>query len=413
MNVFAELAEGTRISWEAVRGNLLRSVLTTLGIVIGIVTVTLMATAMEALDAAFRDAISFIGTDVLYVDQREWFIDSDAKWDMAAKRGKITLPQVRAVEQGMNMAKGVAPSVMHGIGSLNYKNRSSGMVLLIGTNEQFLVTGGVTLTAGRFMTKAEAGGNRDICILGSDVAEKLFLNESPLGQKIHAGSESLEVVGVLEKRGSVLGQMSLDNQMIIPIGKMFRGFKWDPSCTIQVKVGDPSNIEAAREELRGLLRKIRKVPPGVADDFAINQQEQLIAQFRKVSGVIATAGFFITGLSLFVGGIGIMNIMFVSVAERTHEIGIRKAIGAKRRTILLQFLIEAAGICLLGGVIALCIARGMVEIARQFLPEMRIAMSPSVVLLALTVALVTGIVSGFLPAWRAARMSPVDALRNE
>ena len=413
MNLLAELTEGTRISSEAIRANLLRSVLTTLGIVIGIVTVTLMATAMEALDGAFRDAISFIGTDVLYVDQREWFIDSDTKWDSAAKRGKITLQQVRAVEEAMSMAKGVAPTVMHGIESVHYKKRSSGLVLLIGTNEQFLVTGGVTLAAGRFMTKAEAGGNRDICVVGSDVAEKLFLNESPLGQKIHAGSESLEVIGVLEKRGSVMGQMSLDNQMIIPIGKMFRGFRWDPSCTIQVKVGDPARIEAAREELRGLLRKIRKVPPGKDDDFAINQQEQLIAQFKKVSGVIATAGFFITGLSLFVGGIGIMNIMFVSVAERTHEIGIRKAIGAKRRTILLQFLIEAASICLLGGVIALLIARGIVGIARHFLPEMRIGLSPSVVLLALTVALATGIVSGFLPAWRAARMSPVDALRNE
>jgi putative ABC transport system permease protein len=413
MNLLAEITEGTRISWEAVRANLLRSVLTTLGIVIGIVTVTLMATAMEALDAAFRDAISFIGTDVLYVDQREWFIDSQTKWDAAGKREKITLPQVRAVEQGMNMAKGVAPTVMHGIASVSYKNRSSGFVMLIGTNEQFMVTGGVTLSAGRFMTKAEAEGNRDICALGSDVAEKLFFNESPLGQKIHAGSESLEVVGVLEKRGSVLGGMSLDNQVVIPLGKMFRGFKWDPSCTIQVKVGDPAHIDAAREELRGLLRKIRRVPPGKDDDFAINQQEQLLGQFRKVSGIIATAGFFITGLSLFVGGIGIMNIMFVSVAERTHEIGIRKAIGAKRRTILLQFLIEAASICVLGGVIALLIAWGLVAIAGHFLPTMRIGLSPTVVLLALAVALATGIVSGFLPAWRAARMSPVDALRNE
>ena len=413
MNLLAEITEGTRISWEAVRANLLRSVLTTLGIVIGIVTVTLMATAMEALDAAFRDAISFIGTDVLYVDTREWFIDSDTKWETMAKRSKITLPQVRAVEEGMNMAKGVAPSVMHGIESVRYKNRSSGLVLLIGTNEQFLVTGGVTLSAGRFMTKAEAAGNRDICVVGADVAEKLFLNESPLGQKIHAGSETLEVVGVLEKRGSVMGGMSLDNQIIIPIGKMFRGFKWDPSCTIQVKVGDPSNIPAAREELRGLLRKIRRVPPGKDDDFAINQQEQLIGQFKKVSGVIATAGFFITGLSLFVGGIGIMNIMFVSVAERTHEIGIRKAIGAKRRTILLQFLIEAASICMIGGIIALLIAGGLVEISRHFFPTLRIGLSPTVVLLALAVALATGIISGFLPAWRAARMSPVDALRNE
>ena len=411
MNLLSEFKEGARISGEAIRANMLRSVLTTTGIVIGILTVTLMATAMEGLNGAFRDAISFIGTDVLYVDQREWFIDSDARWDAAAKRGKITLAQVRAVERGMPSARGVTPTVMHGIDSVSFKNRASGMVLLIGTNEQFLTTGGVTLAAGRFMTAMEAAGNRDLCVVGADVAEKLFLRESPLGQKIRVGNESLEVIGVLEKRGSVLGQMSLDNQVVIPIGKMFRGFRWDPSCTIQVKVDDPTRIKAAREELRGLMRKVRRVPPGVDDDFAINQQEQLLAQFKKVSAVIATAGFFITGLSLFVGGIGIMNIMFVSVAERTHEIGIRKAIGAKRRTILLQFLIEAASICVLGAAIALAFAGGLVEIAKHWLP--RVALSPSVILLALAVAIATGIVSGFLPAWRAARMSPVDALRNE
>src|SRR6266481_2604824 len=247
MNLFSEVTEGMRISWDAIRSNLLRSVLTTLGIVIGIVTVTLMATAIEGLNGAFRDAISFIGTDVLYVDQREWFIDSEPKWQAAAKRAKITRAQVAAVEKSMNMARGVAPTVMHSLDSVRYKNRSSGMVMIIGTNEQFLITGGVTLTSGRFMTKAEANADRDLCVIGAEIAEKLFLHESPLGQKLRAGNESLEVIGVLEKRGSVFGHMSLDNQMIIPIGKMFRGFRWDPSCIIQVKVGDPRGLEAARE----------------------------------------------------------------------------------------------------------------------------------------------------------------------
>ncbi|HEV7867174.1 MAG TPA: ABC transporter permease [Chthoniobacteraceae bacterium] len=411
MKLGADLREGTRIAWEAIRGNLLRSVLTTLGIVIGIVTVTLMATAIEGLNGAFQNAISFIGTDVLYVDQRAWFIDSDAKWEQVGKRTKITLAQVRALERQLSGAKGIAPFVMEGVSSVSYKNRASGQVMIVGTSEQFLVTGGVVLESGRFMTKTEAYANRDLCVIGSEVAEKLFPRESPLGKRIRVATESLEVVGVLEKRGSVLGQMSLDNQVIMPIGKLTAGFRWDPSCTIQVRVGDPTQIDAAREELRGVMRKIRRVPPGEPDDFAINQQEQLLAQFRKVSAVIATSGFFITGLSLFVGGIGIMNIMFVSVAERTHEIGIRKAIGAQRRTILLQFLIEAASICLIGGIIALTIAAVLVQIAKHFVPQ--VALSPSVVLLALTVALVTGIVSGFLPAWRAARMSPVDALRNE
>jgi len=411
MRLGAELREGTRIAWDAIRSNLLRSVLTTLGIVIGIVTVTLMATAIEGLNSAFQSAISFIGTDVLYVDQRAWFIDSDAKWERAGKRTKITLAQVRALEKQMSGAKGIAPFVMEGVNAVTYKNRTSSQVMVVGTSEQFLITGGIVLASGRFMTQAEAFANRDVCIIGSEVAEKLFDREPPLHRRIRVATESLEIIGILEKRGSVFGQMSLDNQVVVPIGKMIAGFKWDPSCTIQVRVGDPTRIDAAREELRGLMRKIRRVPPGMADDFAINQQDQLLAQFKKVSGVIATSGFFITSLSLLVGGIGIMNIMFVSVAERTHEIGIRKAIGAHRRTILLQFLIEAASICLIGGLIALAIAAGLVQIAKHFVPQ--VALSPYVVLLALTVALVTGIVSGFLPAWRAARMSPVDALRNE
>src|SRR5439155_13525349 len=162
--------------------------------------------------------------------------------------------------------------------------------------------------------------------------------------------------------------------------------------------------------LRGVMRKIRHVPPGKEDDFAINKQEQFLETFNRVGGTIATAGLFITGLSLFVGGIGIMNIMFVSVAERTREIGIRKAIGAKRRTILIQFLTEAATICLLGGLVGLAIAYPLTLLLATFMPA---TMSIPIVGIALLVSLLTGVASGFFPAWRAARMNPVDALRNE
>ncbi len=411
MKLRTEFIEGLRIASEAIRGNLLRSVLTTLGIVIGIVTVTLMATAIEGLDKAFSQAISFLGTDVLHVDQREWFIDSDVKWAAVQKREKITLQQVRAVERDLGGVLGVAPVVMHGVEAVHYKKRSSSMVLLIATTDQYLTTSGITLSAGRFMTKAEAEGNRDVCVIGADIAEKLFIHESPIGKRLHATSEALEVIGVIDRRGTVLGQLNLDSQVIIPIRKMFTSFRWSPSCVIDVKVADPARLDEVRDELRGLLRKIRRVAPGQPDDFAINQQEELLERFRKVSGVIATSGFFITGLSLFVGGIGIMNIMFVSVVERTAEIGLRKALGARRRTILLQFLIEAASVSLIGGFIALLIARALVEVAKRYLAT--IALSPSIVLLALSVALVTGIVSGFLPAWRAARLTPVEALRND
>jgi putative ABC transport system permease protein len=158
------------------------------------------------------------------------------------------------------------------------------------------------------------------------------------------------------------------------------------------------------------MRFVRHLTPTDDDNFSINQQDQILTIFHTVAGTIAAIGLFITGLSLFVGGVGIMNIMFVSVAERTREIGVRKAIGAKRRTILLQFLIEAATICLIGGLIGLGIAWAATFLLQKIMPA---EMSPGIVCVSILVALLTGVVSGFLPAWRAARMNPVDALRNE
>jgi putative ABC transport system permease protein len=217
-------------------------------------------------------------------------------------------------------------------------------------------------------------------------------------------------VGVLERQGSFLGAFGLDNQIFVPVKLFMSSIQSFPYFEIQVKAASMAQMEETKEELRGLMRKIRRVPPGHPDNFSINQQEMFIQTFGRVSGTIAAAGLFITGLSLFVGGIGIMNIMFVSVAERTREIGVRKAIGAKRRAILMQFLSEAASICLLGGLVGLAIAWGLTFVISKFLP---VTMSFKVVLLAILVSLLTGVVSGFLPAWRAARMNPVDALRNE
>ena len=171
-----------------------------------------------------------------------------------------------------------------------------------------------------------------------------------------------------------MGQFSLDNQMIIPLKQMVFNFYRRPDFQIQVKALSEGQVEESREEIRGVMRKIRRVRPEDPDDFAINQQDMFLTTFNRVSGTIATAGFFITGLSLFVGGIGIMNIMFVSVAERTREIGIRKAIGAKRRTILMQFLSEASTICLFGGFVGLAIAWPITYALGRMIPA-RMSMS--------------------------------------
>jgi len=242
------------------------------------------------------------------------------------------------------------------------------------------------------------------------VSENLFPREDPVGKVIRVGGFPYIVVGVCEKQGGLFGQFTSDSRVFVPLLSFQNQFGSRRDVTIQVRVADLKEMENAKIEVEGIMRKVRGLPPGKPNDFNINQQEILTQTFGGISLVIASIGLFITGLSLFVGGIGIMNIMFVSVSERTKEIGIRKAIGAKRRTILMQFLIEAAALCLIGGLIGLLFAFPLSLIVDQFLPT---AMPLSVVAIAILISLTVGVISGFMPAYRAARMDPVEALRYE
>ncbi len=409
MNFLVELKEGMGIAWDAIRANKMRAVLTTLGIVIGIVTVTLMGAAISGLNGAFHKSISSMGADVLYLNRVNWLADSREDWLNQQKRPLITRDQVRAVESQMPLAQTAAP-VVEISSSITYNSRDTSSVRLVGTTDQFVFVRDFAMASGRFFTPLESDAGRPVCVLGTNVAGRLFENESPIGKIVRVGRRSLEVIGVIEKQGGFLGMPTLDDRVIIPLPQLFNGYSRQPDLSMEIKVADITRLDDAREDLRGLMRRVRHVAPGEPDNFGINQQEQFIKIFNQVGGTMATVGLVITGLSLFVGGIGIMNIMFVSVAERTREIGVRKAIGAKRRTILIQFLIEAALICLLGGLIGLGFAYGLTFAVQKIMPT---SLSLPVVLLAILVSLLTGVVSGFLPAWRAARMNAVDALRNE
>jgi putative ABC transport system permease protein len=409
MNFLTELREGLSISWSAIRANKLRSALTTLGIVIGIVTVTLMGTAIEGLNGSFAKSVSSIGADVLFVDRASWMIHSAQEWIESQKRPALTLAIADGLERQLTMAAAVAP-VADTETDVRYKKQHSASVEIIGTTENYEATMGLSVGDGRFLSAGESRGGRPVCVLGAVAATNLFLGEPPVGHKIMIGQHQFEVVGVLEKLGGFAGNGGVDDQIIIPLPQFTANLDRNPDYEVQIKVNHVEQMDDASDELRAVMRRLRQLPPGTPDNFAINQQSQFLELFHQLAGTIGAVGLFITGLSLFVGGIGIMNIMFVSVAERTREIGVRKAIGAKRRTILLQFLIEAASICLLGGGIALAIAWPTTLLINNIMPA---TLSLPIVGVALLVSLVTGVVSGFLPAWRAARMNPVDALRNE
>jgi putative ABC transport system permease protein len=407
MNFLTEIKEGLLIAFEAIRASKLRSGLTTLGIVIGIVTVTLMGTAIEGLNAAFLRSISAIGADVLFISKYPWF--SEDPWWKVRNRRDILLQDGRALRAQQQMADAV--SIESGTRkSVKYLDRTASNIVIVGNNEDGAAIAGMTMKTGRWFSAAEVDGSRPVCVVGADLATSFFGFDPPLGKKLRVDETNYEVIGVVDKRGKFMGMESLDNQLHLPITRFVTDHQRWPGVTVRVKVRDMKQMDEAREELRGVMRRVRRLEPGKDDDFSINAQEAFVRMFRRVSTVIAGVGLFITGLSLAVGGIGIMNIMFVSVAERTREIGIRKAIGAKRRTILLQFLIEAATICLLGGLVGLGIAWPLSRVMDQFLPA---TLSLPIVGMALGVSILTGVVAGFLPAWRAARMNPVDALRAE
>jgi len=409
MNLFTEIREGAGISWDALRANKMRSVLATLGIIIGIVSVTLMGTALEGLNTAFMKSISAIGADVFFVSRQQWFNQSYDDWYNAQKRRPIRFAEARELPGHLTMAAAVAPTAEFNA-TVAFKDRSADLVWITGTTADYIQTAGVSVLEGRFLSEPEAEGGRPVCIIGAEVVTNLFRNTPPIGEHLKVNGQSFEVIGVLEKQGKFLGAFSLDNRVIIPLRQAMANFWRNPDLTIRVKASALAQMDEAREDLRMAMRRVRHLSPDDPDDFSINQQDIFVKRFSEVSGTIAIIGFFITSLSLFVGGIGIMNIMFVSVAERTREIGVRKAIGARRRTILLQFLAEAASICVGGGLIGLGIAWGLILIVGNFLP---LALSMHTVVVALSVAFCTGIISGFLPAWRAARMNPVDALRSE
>jgi putative ABC transport system permease protein len=404
-----ELKEGLMIAFRAIRANKMRSVLTTLGIIIGIVAVTGMATAIDGLDKAFEKSARAFGTDIVYVQKFPWISNDD--WDLIRNRPDIKTQYADAIERQAKLSSAAAPVVGRRMAVTN-GDYSLEDAFVTGTTHAYSEASAIQNIDGRFFTAEESEGGRPVCVIGATVGETLFPTGDPVGQKIRVGGAPYVVLGVYEKAGGLWGRFTSDNRVFIPLKAFESRFGSRRFVTINVKIADANDLENAKLELEGILRKIRKIDPGKENNFNINAQEILTSTFGTFTMTVGVIGIFITGLSLLVGGIGIMNIMFVSVTERTKEIGVRKAIGARRRTILLQFLIEAAALCLIGGLIGLLIAFIAVQVVSNAF-ELEATMPVFIVFIAIMVSLVVGVISGFLPAYRAAKMDPVEALRYE
>ena len=415
--IIYEVTESIRMAFAQIRANKLRSALTALGVVIGILAVTLMGTAIRGVDIGFNASLAMLGSDVLHVEKWPWITGDDwwkyvnrpiIKPDEAAKLSRI-------IEATPNSELDFAVFV-HGRGGVSVKagTLSINGVVVFGSTGEYGRILTADFTEGRMYTETESDAAQQVCVLGSDVAQALFPGRSSIGQTIVVKGQPFRVIGVLAKQGSFLGLFSFDDQMLMPLGayRKYFGIR-NGNPEIQVKVKDKTRIAEARDELTGDMRRVRGQVPGEPDNFTINTQDAFKDKLDPIKQGIALAGLFVTGLALFVGAIGIMNITFVSVRERTKEIGTRKALGARRLTIRLQFLIEAVSICMVGGVIGLTLTFLTCLGVKTAFPAFPLEFSASLIVISMLVSVATGILSGYLPAASASKLDPVVALRYE
>ncbi|RXK84649.1 FtsX-like permease family protein [Chlorobaculum sp. 24CR] len=411
-----ETGESLNIAVYQIKANKIRSFLTALGVIIGIVAITMMGTAINGIDLGFEKSLSMIGYDVVYVQKGSW--STMGQWWRYRNRPDIETRYAteinRIIEGNPGSELIVAVPQMSTIqASARYRDREILQIFAMGTSHDYPLTASGDLSAGRFFTAQESAAGDLVCVIGDDIATGLFPDGRVVGKSIRLRNNNVRVVGVFKKQGKFLGLFSFDNQLIMPLGAFTKVYGKTPMVTIRVKIRDEKRVPEAKEELTGLMRRIRRLPPGKTDDFGINEQQAFKSQLDPIKNGIAVAGIFITGMSLFVGAIGIMNITFVSVKERTREIGLRKALGARRRTILLQFLIESVMICLVGGLIGLVTALSITLAIQNLLPDFPVNFSPMLVLASLLISVATGIVSGLAPAITASKLDPADSLRYE
>ncbi len=407
LNLFKE---SIHFAFTALRVNKLRTILSLLGVTIGIFAIITVFTAVDSLEKKLRDSVASLGDNVIFVQKWPWSFGNDYPWWKYMNRPKPSVEELEIIQQRVKSSKSVAFQVTSSR-SVQFASTTVENVTVSGVSQDFDKVANFELETGRYFAESETAGGRNVVILGYGVAEALFPRQNAVGQEVKVFGRRLTVIGVLKKQGeSVLGNSS-DTEIMIPVN-FYRNFADIKSegAQILVKASPGVTNDQLKDELTGILRAARKLKPSVEENFALNETSLLSNGFDGLFAVVGLAGWIIGGFSILVGGFGIANIMFVSVRERTNQIGIQKSLGAKNYFILMQFLAESIVLCLVGGIIGLFLVYLGTLIA-EYGFDVSLTLSLANIVLSITISILIGIISGFIPAYSASQLDPVEAIR--
>jgi putative ABC transport system permease protein len=414
-NYLRELAllyAGIQLAWDAIRGHKMRSFLTVLGVIIGTGAIIGVGSILTGFDSAVSDAIKSFGTDTIIVTRWEEGVHFNSSAE-EEKRKPITYENARAIAERCPSVDSVGPYLFAnwGIHRVKYKSNDVYQARIGGTTEGYVSSGQADMRFGRFFSEFENQHRVPVVVIGEDVNKTLFAIEDPTGKMIEVDGHSYQVVGVMNRpANSFPGQQ--DNRVLLPYWTMRKLNPGSKEHMLMVKA-KPGLMPRAMDEVRGVLRQERRVKWNDPDNFGLSTPESLIENFRQVTSVTALVMVVLSSVGLLVGGIGVMNIMLVSVTERTKEIGIRKAVGARRLDIIIQFLTEAIVLTFSGGLFGMLLGLGISGMARLAFPNLPTTVPMWAAALGIGVSVGVGLFFGLWPAMKAARLDPVDALRYE
>ena len=412
------LTENLRFALTALRAHKLRAFLTMVGIVIGVWTVIGMVSLVTGFDRSQTEAFSSFGTTLVQFQKFEPRFGPGHRSEEERKRKDLTIEDAQALQEMCPSILAVSPErYLWSASQVKGNGNEANSPQIGGVNQNYAICNNWEIKDGRNITETDVLHGTDVTVLGQDVVESLFKGKDPLGQEITINGRRMQVVGTFVKKGSSGFGGQPDNIAVIPISTFDRHFpqtknSHDDTIHIATIPRSPELVEKVIEEGTALLRARRKVPFNAPNDFAIFTAEKMLAQMQAVTNAISGVMVLIAAIALVVGGVGVMNIMLVSVTERTREIGLRMAVGARARDILRQFLIEAVLLCLVGGVLGILVGRGSSYLISAIL-KWPTEISVAAIVAAVAVSAAVGISFGYYPAWKGSRLDPIDALHYE